>query len=72
MNRRRPGWDPRLSTPGRSRLNTDDWYNRLYQQTADDYSNQVRQAESKKKADYTGTAFGDFMAYADSDTPEFA
>lgn len=72
MNRRRPGWDPRLSTPGRSRLNTDDWYNRLYQQTADDYANQVRQAESKKKADFTGTAFGDFMAYADSDTPEFA
>lgn len=72
MNRRRPGWDPRLSTPGRSRLDTNDWYNRLYQSTADEYSDQVRQSEQQKKNSYANTAFGNFMDYVNSETPEFA
>jgi len=72
MNRRRPGWDPRLSTPGRSRLDTNDWYNRLYQSTANEYSDQIRQAEEQKKNSYANTAFGNFMDYVNSDAPEFA
>lgn len=72
MNRKARGYNPRLSTPGRSRLNTDDWYNLMYQKIHDEYNQEINNSTDEKRAQYTETNFGDFMAAVDADKEEFA
>lgn len=72
MNRRTIGFNPRLSSPGRSRLNTDDWYNKLYQSSIEQYQQQIDNSQNKRSVDYNNSNFANFMDYANADREEFA
>ena len=71
MNRRTIGYDPRLSTPGRSRLSTDDWYNKLYEYTREQVDEPVKQAKEQRSADYRNTNFGNFAEAYGFDDAKF-
>lgn len=71
MNRTGRGYNPRLSTPGRSPMNNDDWYNNLYQQAWQEFQAPVEQAKKQRSADYQNTNFGNFAEAYGFDSEKF-
>ena len=71
MNRIGRGYNPRLSTPGRSPMNNDDWYNNLYQQAWQEFQAPVEQAKKQRSVDYQNTNFGNFAEAYGFDSEKF-
>ena len=73
MNRKRRGFTSRPGTPSRSRLNTDDWYNLLFQQNNQQSQDEITNAVNDRTKQYNkDTNFSRFMDATTVADDEFA
>ena len=75
MNRKRRGSISRQGTPSRSRLNTDSWYDLLFQQANQQGQDEIKESLKNRTRQYNGdydTNFGRFMDAVTVADDEFA
>lgn len=71
MDRTGRGYNPRLSTPGRSPLGNENWYNKMYESAWEENTQQIRSQQQKRQADYRNTNFGNFAEAYGFDDAQF-